>query len=1009
MIGAPPRPRTPFFGRRSARTRITRLLDGQRLVSLTGVGGSGKTRLALEVVAELRDETWDEVAWVELAALADPSLVASAVASSLELRLPPSGPPVDALVARLGSSHTLLVFDNCEHVLDGCAGLASQLLDRCPAVRILVTSREPLDVPGEVVQPVSTLSIPDLEGSAAEQVSNASRAESVQLFVDRVQATRPDFRLTSDNVASVVRLCRRLDGIPLALELAAARARVLAPEQIVERLEQGLDVLGRTGRGVPPRHRTMRATLDWSHGLLTGPERLLFRRLGVFGGGAAIGACESICVGSEVVPAHVLDLLTRLVDRSLVVVDDRDPPVRYRLLEPVRQFALERLNESGEARRIRDGHAMWFAEVAEKLAPRLQGPDRSTALARLGTEHDNLRLAWDHAAATGDDVMLARLARALFWFWNFDGHFDEGRRRAEGALERLGPESPARPELLWTSGALAWMQGDYAVARGRLETCVATCRNEDRGDLLPVALREMAGATVALGDLDEGSELYRESVERLPASTHPWDRALSLVVWADVQKALGEGARARELREEARGLFAGLGDPWGLSLAYLGLGVQAARQGDFETARGHAREALALQGAAGDDWNAAQILALLGEVEARAKHPERAAGRLLESLDAFRRVGDRVSLAHVLLCLAAVEAARHRTLRAVRLAGAGRALAETLDAPYVYALATADEHATVVEDLRKAAGDEAFRTEWMAGRAMSVDEAVSFALDVPEHSATVAPGPDEGPASARLRIYGLGPPEVFRGRRRLRAADWTYALPRELLFYLLLHGPRTKEQIGLDLWPDASSEQLRGRFRTALYHLRRALGGTEWVRYEGGRYAFNYDLDYRFDVDLFEARLSLAEKRLESEPEEAARALEQAVDLYRGELLEGEAPDRWASGPRDRLRRRYVQALLSLGSLRSADGAHLAAEEAFRGAVACDELNEEAHRALARCLAEGGDRTAALRHLDELDRLLQRELALEPSSETRELRARLEGAARRPDHGRADRGPSRLP
>lgn len=991
MAGALPRPRTPFFGHRSAAVDLAGLLDEHRLVTLTGVGGSGKTRLAIEVAGRLPAEAWDEVVWVELASLTDPALVMSAVASALELRLAPNASPLDALAGRLESSRTLLVLDNCEHLLDGCARLATELLDRCPAAGILATSREPLGLPGEVVRPVPTLPVPAMGEPGEERVRKAAEAASVQLFVDRVRAARPDFRLTQANVEAVVRLCRRLDGIPLALELAAAAARILAPEQVVERLEGGLGVLSRTARGVPARHRTMRATVDWSHDLLTGPERVLFRRLGVFGGGASMAACEAVCVGGEIEPPDVLELLTRLVERSLVVVEDRNPRTRYRLLQPVRQFAVERLEASGEGRRLRDRHAAWFADLAEDLAPELRGPDRGASLERLEAEHDNLRAAWDHAAGTRDEGTLARLAQSLFWLWNFGGHFAEGRWRSENALEPVASGGPARPNLLWTAGALAWMQGDYEVARARLEACVGDCREAGHEDLLPVALRELAGTRLALGELVAASELYRESVELLTASTHAWDRALALGVWADVRQALGESEAALELREEARGIFARLGDPWGLSITHLGLGLDAAHRGDLEIARGHATEALALQRTGGDAWNAAQILTLLGEIEARTGHPDRAARRFLESIDAFRGVGDRASLVHVLLCLAGVEATRRRTFRAVRLAGAGHALAERLDAPYLYALATPEERQTVAEGLRKAAGEEAFLAEWTAGWAMSLDEAVAFALDVPDRSPTVAPEPDDGSAATRLRIFGLGPPEVFQGRRRLRPPDWTYALPRELLFHLLLHGPRTKEQIGLEFWPEATKEQLRARFRTALYHLRRALGGTEWVRYEGGRYAFNRELNYWFDVEAFEAELEEADGAAGSDPDAEAAALQRAVDLYRGELLEGEATRRWASGPRDRLRRRHLKALLALGSLRAGEGVHQAATELFRRAVECDELNEESHRALARSLAASGDRAGAIRHLDGMASLFRRELDLDPSPETMELRASMEG------------------
>jgi predicted ATPase/DNA-binding SARP family transcriptional activator len=1000
MAGGLPRSRTPFFGRHTALSRIEGLLGDHRLVTLTGVGGAGKTRLALRVAEEAVPDRADAVVWVGLASLTDAGLVWSEACTGAGVRLQAGTSPVEALTARLGPTGALIVLDNCEHVLDACAELATELLDRCPHVRVLATSREPLGLAEEVLWPVLGLSMPSTEDEAGADVASASRSESVQLFVDRVRAARPEFELTTGNVEAVVRVCRQLEGIPLALELAAARARVLGPEEIAQRLDKGLGVLSHSGRGVPPRHRTMRATLSWSHDPLGESERALFRRLGVFGGEAAIQAIEEVCSADPLERDDVLDLLTRLVDRSLVTVDDRGASVRYRLLEPVRRFAIERLEESGELEHLRRHHAEFFLDLAEDTAPGLRGPDRATALEWLGRDHDNLRGAWDYAAATADGEAISRFARALFWFWNFGGHFDEGRKRCEAALERIPETSQAWADLLWAAGALAWMQGDYDLGRTRLQACVSRCREDGRDDLLPLALRELAGTQLALGNLTAASELYAESAALLDAGRRSWQRGLALVVWADVRQALGDAKAARALREEARALFGAAGDPWGLSLAHFGLGLEAAQRGDLAAARRHANEALALQGTAGDDWNAGQILVLLGEVESRDGRPELATELLRQCIEAFRSVGDRISLSHALTCMAASEAMRGRTLRAVRLAGAAHGIAERLEAPYLYALATEEERAKVLERLREAAGEEAFVAEWAAGRVLSLDEAVASALDDPDRApgrpvkATGGATPAHpGATGARLRIFALGPADVFRGRRRLRPADWGYALPRELLFYLLLDGPRTKEQIGLEFWPDVTMDQLRGRFRSALYQLRRALGATEWVRYENGRYTFNRDLDYWFDVEAFEDEIKDAwDDRQPSTlaPWSAAAPLQRAVDLYRGDLLAGDDPGPWASVHRDRLRRRYLEALLKLGELRTAEGAHEAAVRLYGQAIVCDEFHEAAHRALARARARAGDRAGALRQLHDLARILRDELNLDPSAETVDLRSRLE-------------------
>lgn len=985
-----PQPRTPLFGRSGSLARIRKLLGEHRLVTLTGVGGAGKTRLALRVAEDAAPGLADEVGWVELAALVDARLVAPTVCSSLDVRLRADVPPREALIERLQSGRWLIVLDNCEHLIDACADLATGILARCPDLRLLATSREPLGVPGEALSPVPSLLVPGEDVARDRQVERAMEAASVQLFVDRARAARPGFELTSANVGAVVRLCHRLAGIPLALELAAARARVLTVEQIAERLDEGLGLLRGTGRQMSPRHRTMRAALDWSHDLLTEPERVLFRRLGVFGASARIEDCEAVCAGGELERSEVLDVLARLIDQSLVVVDDREIAARYRLLEPVRQFAVERLGNSGELDAVRGRHAACYLELAQNTAPELRGRSRLDGLERLESVHDSLRAAWDHAVEAGDGRTVAGFAKALFWFWHFGGHFNEGRTRSEEALEQLNPVGDVRADLLYTAGAMAWMQGDYQVARVRLEASVAECRAAGGGERLSVALRELAGVQLALGDLAAAAELYETSIIRLRESGSDWDRALALMMLADVRAALGAAETARELREAARRLFSMARDSWGLSLVHFGLGFGAARAGDLDAAKVDAGEALALQRDGGDNWNVGQILLLLGEIEAKAGRGERAAERILESIEAFKAVGDRASLVYSIASLAESERQRGRILRAVRLAGAARAHAESLEGSYIYALATDEDRAQTVAALRRAAGEAAFAEEWAAGRSLSLDTAAAFALDVPESRRFAMPGTLLDGKEVALQVFALGPPVVYRNRRRLRAADWTFALPKGLLFYLLVHGPRTKEQIGLAFWPEASTDQLKGRFRTTLYQLRRALGGTEWVLYRDGGYEFNRDLDYWLDIEAFESSLDAARPVLDTDPAAAITALQQAIDLYRGDFLEGEAVAPWASAPRERLRSRYRDALFTLGDLRTSAGAHELAADLYRRAVACDDLDERAHRELARSLARAGDRVGALRHLDELAQLLRRELDVELSAETLAFRARLE-------------------
>jgi predicted ATPase/DNA-binding SARP family transcriptional activator len=1042
-----PYERTPFFERRRSLVRIRELLAEHRLVTLTGVGGTGKTRLALRA-ARLEADSGRSVAWTSLAPVEGPELVAATVCGALEVRPPAGLPPSDALVRQLQGWSGLLVLDNCEHLIDACAALALHLLEHCSALHILATSRERLGVPEEVLWPVPTFEVPnpvpadglsDFEerrGVGARRRVASSRAtgslrdlaevESVQFFVARARALKPDFELNAENAPAVGRLCALLHGIPLALELAAARIPVLGPAEIVEHLDrgQGLALLRRQDRGGPARHRTMQSALEWSHGLLEEGERRLFGRLGVFAGGATIEMIQAVCTDDPAdarAASQILDRLTRLVDRSLVVVEDLGTPARFHLLEPVRRFALEQLAASDERPAVELRHALAFLEKAEARAGGLRGPKRSETLEWFEGEHDNLRSAWDHAVSAEMWLTLARLTRALFWYWNFGGHFAEGRARTDVALDRLqeafegqhstsdrageehspGSSPPAGlPDLLWASGTLAWMQGNPGIARKQLERCVVLCREWERNDLLPLALRELAGVHLALEEPDAAAELYQESAERLarptsaPEAERDWDRALALSMLADTRTTLGAPEAAEAARREARALFQRVGDPWGLSLAHFGLAVTAARQGELSTARADAHRALELQRTAGDDWNAGQVQMLLGEIEWHTGNLDRARDTLTEGVRAFREVGDHLSLGHTLRALAAVEAERGRSLRAVRLAGAAQALSESVEASYPYGITPEAAFDRVFRKLEASVGDEVFAAEWAFGAALSLGRVLESELAGPDRTrsleGTPVPEGDPSAATARLHVLGLGAPRVFRSGRRLETSEWTYALPRHLLYYLLLNGPRTREQIGLDFWPEASSDQLRGRLRTALYHLRRALGGTEWVRYREQRYAIERADGVWFDVEAFEAGIGEARRCLDREPYRAASRLERAVELYGGELLEGESTGRWASTHRDRLRRAHRDAVMTLAEQRMREGAHRVAADWYRRAIAADDLSEEAYLGLAEALAEAGDRAGALRTLQQYQKLLARELDSEPSREWVELRSRLE-------------------
>jgi len=442
---APAVPPTGFIGRERELATVTSLLADTRLLTLTGAGGCGKTRLAMAAAARVGTAYADGASIVELAALVDPGLVAQEVAAALNVREEPGRPLDETLIGALRSKHLLLVLDNCEHVRGACARLATALLSACPRLRILVTSRQPLGVADEVVWRVPSLATPDPQQLPA--IDDLMKYDAVRLFVDRARATRPGFALTEHNALDVVRACRRLDGIPLAIELAAVWVRVLTVEGLAARLDDMIDLLVTDDGATPPRQRTLRATMDWNYDLLDAPGRALLRRLAVFAGGWTLEAAEAVCAdqrdGEGLGKKAVLHALRRLIDASLVVAEEQEVDegagvsggMRYRLLEPVRQYAYDKLRDAGEDAPMRRRHAAWYLTLAEQAEPELTGPEQARWMDRLEAEHDNLRVALHWALESGEAEVGLRLAGALWRFWYQRGHLDEGRRWLDEAVE----------------------------------------------------------------------------------------------------------------------------------------------------------------------------------------------------------------------------------------------------------------------------------------------------------------------------------------------------------------------------------------------------------------------------------------------------------------------------------------------------------------------------------------------------------------------------------------------
>ncbi len=504
---------TSFIGREPEMAEARRLLGQTRLLTLTGMGGEGKSRLALQVAAEAVDAYADGVWLVELASLSDPDLVPQAVAAALGIREEPDKRLVETLTDALRPKSLLLLLDNCEHLVDACARLAETLLRSCPSVSILATSREAFGIGGEAVLPLSSLSLP--RGPALPPDDMLARYELVRLFVDRATAAHPAFRFSAGNAAAVSQVCSRLDGMPLALELAAARVKVLSPEQIVSRLDDRFRLLSGGSRTALPRQQTLRALIDWSYDLLPSPEQTLLRRLSVFAGGWTLDAAESVCAGGEAAERDVLDLLAHLVAKSLVVAEPpEDGQVRYRLLENLRQYAEERLAETDEAESLSRHHRDWFLQFAEDAEPNLFGPQHAPWLNRLEREHDNFRKALRGCQERpADAATFLRLAGALSHFWSVRSYLSEGRGWLETALADAPDAPPAiRAKAMNGAGVLAWSCGDFTQAATFHETDLELRREMQDGRGIARALANLGILASEKADFARARHLFEESL-----------------------------------------------------------------------------------------------------------------------------------------------------------------------------------------------------------------------------------------------------------------------------------------------------------------------------------------------------------------------------------------------------------------------------------------------------------------------------------------------------------------
>jgi non-specific serine/threonine protein kinase len=731
-----PAPLSVFIGREREIAEVKQKLSANRLLTLTGPGGSGKTRLALRVAGELLAEFAEGVWLTEFAPLADPALVSQAVASALGVPEQPGRALVDTLADHLRPRPILLVFDNCEHLVAACAQLAQTLLQAGPDLHILATSREPLGVTGEAIWVVPPLSLPDPRpwrdpASGQSALPTYQRSEAVRLFVARAVSASPSFSLTMENGAWVADVCRRLDGMPLAIELAAARVRALSIQQIAERLDDRFYLLTGGSRTAPPRHQTLEATLDWSYTLLSKREQKVLQRLSVFAGGCTLEAAEAVCASDGGETREVLDVLSHLVDKSLVVVGKADGETRYRLLETIRQYALEKLNVSGEVDGTRDRHLDYFVRWAEKAPPHLMGSEELIWLNRFEVEHDNLRAALKLSLTSANKAELGlRLAGACGRFWRLRGYFREGRSHLSAALSQAKADSPtaARAHALYRAGVLAYLQSDYLAARSLHEESLAIWRKLGEVGRTGVAeaLEMLGEVATEEGDYPAALKLFEEALAifKTLKDTRGVSDVLMQLGWAAMRT--GDYERAAARLEEFLGLSREVSDPTMLAFALAGLGELAVRQEQYERATQLLDESLALQREIGSKWDIGAVLGSLGWVALRQRDFKRMLVLLRASLTARMEIGDRGGIAWCLEKLAEAASLQNQPERAVRVFGAAAALRAPVNS--VIDPVDQPEYDRLIAALRATLGEEAFAAAWAEGRALTLERAIEVAL-----------------------------------------------------------------------------------------------------------------------------------------------------------------------------------------------------------------------------------------------------------------------------------------
>ncbi len=729
-----PIPLSSFVGRQYETAHLKSLLGQTRLLTLAGVGGSGKTRLAIQVATNLIDTFKDGVWWIELAGLADESLVPNTIAKVLGIQERPGESMSQTLISVLRNKQLLFVIDNCEHLVGVCAQLADTLVSHCPQVKILATSRESLNITGERVYLVSTLAVPALQDTSPW--NTWPEYEGVKLFIERANAVDSSFTLTKENAPSVLRICQQLDGMPLALELAAARVRVLSVHEIATRLDDRFSLLTLGSRTAPPRQQTLRATIDWSYDLLTEAERVLLRRLAIFAGRFTFEAAERVCAPIQ---APMSDLLSHLVDKSLVLVERDVDNTQYRLLETIRQYAHEKLLASGEENYLRAAHLDFFTNLVGSAESQVVYTRHVGWMSRLESAHDNVRAALRWALEQGHSVAALRLSGGMGEFWDVRGYWSEGRQWLEQALAlsrevcaSTNASSAVRgwcAQALSRAGSLARQQCDFASARTLLEQSHNLYRELDRRNGLTYVLGNLAAVAFEQGEYATTQAHYKECLELARGLRNTQWISASLFGLGLVAYHQGEYAAAQTLLEECLKLCREAEHTFDIPYPLNALGNLANLQGNYTAARIFYEECLALRRELGYKRGVAATLNDMANV--RAKQGDYASARTLyeESLTLYRELGNKRGMASVLSGLACLAQAQGQLLTAAHLLSAVETLLAQiharLDEPQL-----SDKQRTIAT-LRTQLDALQFDAAWEQGSRLTLEEMIALAYEIP--------------------------------------------------------------------------------------------------------------------------------------------------------------------------------------------------------------------------------------------------------------------------------------